>query len=101
MIEDVFADFGMYRNKDDVYSFDEFVQFLEESLLWFEKNYRKIFIITKKLWKLCLKKKKRKNEIRNFPLNRIRTNLIEFLNIRWNYVANQNDVQSDSSISRI
>lgn len=82
MIEDVFADFGMYRNKDDVYSFDEFVQFLEESLLWFEKNYRKIFIIIKKLLKLCLKKKKRKNEIRNFPLNRIRTNLIEFLNIR-------------------
>lgn len=82
MIEDVFADFGMYRNEDDVYSFDEFVQFLEESLLWFEKNYRKIFIIIKKLWKLCLKKKKRKNEIRNFPLNRIRTNLIEFLNIR-------------------
>lgn len=101
MIEDVFADFGMYRNEDDVYSFDEFVQFLEESLLWFEKNYRKIFIIIKKLWKLCLKKKKKKNEIRNFPLNRIRTNLIEFLNIRWNYVANQNDVQSDSSISRI
>lgn len=82
MIEDVFADFGMYRNEDDVYSFDEFVQFLEESLLWFEKNYRKIFIIIKKLLKLCLKKKKRKNEIRNFPLNRIRTNLIEFLNIR-------------------
>lgn len=49
MIEDVFADFDMYRNKDDVYSFDEFVQFLEESLLWFEKNYRKIFIIIKKL----------------------------------------------------
>lgn len=82
MIEDVFADFGMYRNKDDVYSFDEFVQFLEESLLWFEKNYRKIFIIIKKLLKLCLKKKKRKNEIRNFSLNRIRINLIEFLNIR-------------------
>lgn len=29
----MFAGFGMYRNEDDVYSFDEFVQFLEESLL--------------------------------------------------------------------
>lgn len=44
VIENVFfADFGMYRNQDDVYSFDEFIEeFLEESLLCFEKNYRKI-----------------------------------------------------------